>query len=225
MASDADLRLVDAAERGDVPEIERLVAAGADPNALEGIAVAIMTPLQQAALYNHTAAVGALLAAGAHVNGTDSDGNTPLFYAAAAKDSSSTIDVLLAAGAALSHASAYGSTALHWAVRWDSLHAVRALLDAGARMYVRNNKGQPPIDMVRDARVGAAAVLVPARGTYAAPPPPFHPFCCAQLSSVSEAAGESGGPSIRTLLASAAPWSRRRPVAAACYGALWEDDA
>jgi uncharacterized protein len=217
MASDLNEALCVAAERGDVPEIERLVAAGADPNAFEGRAR--WTALQRAARFDHVAAVPALLAAGAHVNGTDSYGLTPLM-AAAWRGQSMTIAALLAAGADLQCANHQGTTALHWASAWGHLSAARALVGAGARLDVCNRSDERPIDVVRGARVGAARE----RHRQA----PRHPSpSLAPPEQVCSVAGdlESVRPALHALLARAEPWLRRRPVAAACYGALWEDDA
>jgi hypothetical protein len=38
-------------------------------------------------------------------------------------------------------------------------------------------------------------------------------------------ADKSDAAAIRALLTFAAPWSRRRPAAIACYGDVWEGDA
>jgi len=65
-----DTDLVSAAVWGQVEEIERLIAAGADVNAL----VDGWTPLQKAADNGHVAAIEALVKAGAHVDGANSSG-------------------------------------------------------------------------------------------------------------------------------------------------------
>jgi hypothetical protein len=146
MASEVNERLCDAAGRGDVAEMERQIAAGADPNAFEG--TGRFTPLRQAAMKGHVAAIAALLAAGAHVDGTSATGTTPLMWAAGG-DRAAAIDALVAAGADVHRVNDGGFTALHCAVAKDRIAAARALLEAGARTDVRDGDGQRPIDMVR----------------------------------------------------------------------------
>jgi uncharacterized protein len=150
--SSANEKLRDAAERGNVAEIERLVAAGADPNAV----VVDWTPLQKAAVYGQVAAMAALLKAGARVDGADSAGQTPLILAAA-NGQTAAIDALLAAGANVNHARNNGNTALHLASMGGRLDAARVLLEAGAKADVRNNDGKRPIDVVRCAAPSLAA--------------------------------------------------------------------
>jgi ankyrin repeat protein len=142
--SSANVALRNAAYRDDVAEIERQIAAGADPNAL----VDDWTPLQMAAREGHVAAIGSLLKAGARVNGASSRGWTPLMYAAGSGHAAA-IDALVAAGADVHHTSNLGNTALHWASMYGYLDAARVLLEAGAKTDVRNKEGKRPIDDVR----------------------------------------------------------------------------
>jgi ankyrin repeat protein len=212
MASEANLRLNEAAERGDVAEIERLVAAGADPNVLVGD----WTPLLCAAERGHVAAIAALLAAGARVDGKASDGWTPLSRAAV-KGNTATVDALLSAGADVHQANARGDTALFFVSRWGHIDATRVLVEAGARTDARNHKGKRPIDVVRAPLTRS---LVAAARTCLVSAPPR------RLAQVCVWAGDKSKlPALRALLASAAPWSRRRPVAIACYGVEWEWEA
>jgi ankyrin repeat protein len=144
--SSANDKLVDAARDGDVAEIERQIAAGADPNAL----VDDWTPLQRAAANGHIAAIAALLKAGARVDGANSYGCTPLMWAAA-NGHTAAVDALVAAGADVHRADMYGNTALNDASAYGRLDAARVLLEAGARADVRNEDGKRPIDEVRAA--------------------------------------------------------------------------
>jgi ankyrin repeat protein len=145
--SSASVKLRDVAQRGDVAEIERQIAAGADPNAFEGTSG--WTPLQRAAQGGHVAAIAALLMAGAHVDGVDSGGRTPLMYATE-HGHAAAIDALVAAGADVHRANHNGNTALHWASRSSQPDAARILLEAGTRTDARNKSGKRPIDVVRD---------------------------------------------------------------------------
>jgi uncharacterized protein len=144
--SSADEELCVAAAGGDVAEIERQIAAGADPNAFEGSRS--YTPLRWAAFGGQEAAVAVLLKAGARVDGTDSDGTTPLMSAAGCGRTAA-VEALVAADADVNRGDTKGDTALHWASMKGSLDAARVLLEAGAQADVRNKRGQPPIDVVR----------------------------------------------------------------------------
>jgi len=139
--------LCNAAERSDVGEVERLIAAGANPNAFEG--TDNEPPLQRAAVLGNMPVIAALLKAGAHVNGARSDGTTPVMRAAF-NGFAAAIDALIAAGADAQRANNSGFTALHWASRYGYLDAVRVLLEAGAKTDVRDGVGKRPIDRVCD---------------------------------------------------------------------------
>jgi hypothetical protein len=146
--SSADYELCRAAESGNVAEIERLIAAGADANAVTLDYFGAWTPLQKAAKNGHLPAIAALLAAGARVDGASKYGSTPLMVAARYGQTAA-IDALLAAGADVHHAGTDGDTALHWASRHGHLDATRMLLEPGAKADVRNKEGKRPIDVVR----------------------------------------------------------------------------
>jgi ankyrin repeat protein len=144
--SSANEELCGAAYRGDVAEMERQIAAGADANAFEG--TGDWTPLQMAAANGHVAAITALVKAGARVDSADSCGTTPLMWAAYSGHTAATIE-LLAAGAEVNRTINNGSTTLHWASNKGRLETARVLLEAGSRAEVRNREGQRPIDVVR----------------------------------------------------------------------------
>jgi ankyrin repeat protein len=143
----ANDKLVNAAYSGDVAEIERLIAAGADPNA--DIGTGAGRPLRAAAENGHVAAMAALLKAGAHVKGATSAGITALVLAAG-RGHTAAVDALVAAGADVHHANKNGDTALHRASVNGRLDAARALLEAGAKTDVCNKEGKRPIDVVRE---------------------------------------------------------------------------
>jgi uncharacterized protein len=144
MAREANRRLCDAARLGDVTEIKRQLALGADASVL----VDDWTPLHWAGTYGHLAAIAALLAAGAGVDGTNSAGYTPLMFTV--DDGHAAVAAaLLSAGADANHASADGYTALHRASMYGHVEAARALLEAGARTDVRRADGKRPLDVVR----------------------------------------------------------------------------
>jgi ankyrin repeat protein len=86
-----------AAANGDVVEVARLLARGADPGEPDA---AEFTPLHFAAQEQHPEVVALLLEAGADVQARDRWGNTPLWRAVfTAHGDASTSSTLLAAGA------------------------------------------------------------------------------------------------------------------------------
>jgi ankyrin repeat protein len=210
MASRANWSLSDAAERGDVAGIAAALLAGADPNAFEGSQG--WGPLLRAAWNDHVAAIAALLAAGARVDGANSIGITALM-SAAANDRAVAIDALLAAGADVNRADSDGDTALHGASIKGNLHTARALVEAGARTELSNKFGRRPIDLVRPPLARPLRLRVRATAPL--------PCSCAQVWAKDEALEAA----VTGLLVAAAPWSRRRPVAVACYGMDWEWEA
>jgi ankyrin repeat protein len=211
MASGANERLCGAAMLGDVAGIAAALLAGADPNAFEG--TDSLTPLRCAARNGHVAAIAALLAAGAHVDGRDILGGTPLMYAAD-RGHTAALDALLAAGADVNHTGIHGDIALHWASNAGCLDAARVLLVAGARTDVCTKRGQRPIDEVR---APTRSLRVASRSR--------HPAALPRRFTQIRWNGGAFKAAIRALFASTAPWSRRRPVALACYAVELEWEA
>ncbi len=119
--------LGDAAKRGDVAEIERLLASGTDANEQDPSA----SPLHWAAAFGHVDAVELLADAGANLEAQSSMLGTPLI-AAIRLNRPETVRALIAAGATLDGRDDEGYTPLIMAVLQESLPAVDALLSAGA---------------------------------------------------------------------------------------------
>jgi len=208
-----DRELRHAARHSRIVDVERLIAAGADPNACEGRAD--RGPLQLAADGGHLEVIAALLAAGAHVDGATLFGDTPLMYATGRRNTA-TLEVLIAAGADVNRADRSGRTALHLAARNGKMNMVRLLLEEGARVDLHDMYGKRPIDVVRyfhdcdcllDVRTASLCHV-----RYA---------CCVQVCA--EAADKSTKAALRKLLLAAEPWGRRRAAAMACYSSVWEE--
>lgn len=132
-----------AVHENNVAEVQRLLAAGANPNAKNDYG---LTPLAEAAVVNNTAIIKALLDAGAEPNALHFDGQTALMVIAR----STNVDaakLLIAKGANVNIAEAQkNQTALMWAAAQSQGPMVKALLDAGAdpnaRTVINENAAQ-----------------------------------------------------------------------------------
>ncbi|MEV2272201.1 ankyrin repeat domain-containing protein [Nonomuraea africana] len=141
-------QLYQAALAGNLETVSELLAAGADPNVVsegedEGL------PLCGAAAWDHVAVVGALLAAGADVNGREPDGWQPLAWAAA-NGHADTARVLIEAGADVDTANDSGDTPLTLAARRGALGVVQVLLEAGADVSKYDGDGDTALDIAAD---------------------------------------------------------------------------
>jgi ankyrin repeat protein len=95
------------------------------------------TALIAASSHGHTAAVQALIGAGADLNLPSNDGWTAL-ASASCRGHVTTIQVLIGAGADLNLQDKAGWTALMRASLWGHISAVQALLEAGADRSIRD---------------------------------------------------------------------------------------
>ena len=127
-----------AAERGDVAEIARLVAARADPNARDGHR---RTPLHVAAYRSRLDAMRALVAAGADPNALEGDRYDIVTIAAVANDVPVLRRALELGASAKNVTSRYDGTALIAAAHLGHDEVVRILIRAGAPLDHVNNLG------------------------------------------------------------------------------------
>lgn len=107
-----------------------------------------ITPLAMAARFGNTAAVDALLQAGANADLAIKDRwqSTPLMEAA--RDGYEEIGrMLLRAGARVNHRDVAGGTALHWAVRAGETRFAKMLYENGADPNVAEWTGDRPYDI------------------------------------------------------------------------------
>jgi ankyrin repeat protein len=142
-----DEQLIDACERGDSAEVERLVKMGAT---IEGERCYPMTPLTTASACGYGPIVEYLLEKGARVDAPDKwhgagggGHRTPLMFAAACGH----IDVakmLLGKGADVMVTDAgLGAAVVFWAVCSGKVEMLELLVSSGASLLARDRLGQP----------------------------------------------------------------------------------
>jgi hypothetical protein len=105
--------MCDAASAGDVPQVGRLLGAGADARrkSRDG-----SSPLHLAAAGGHLAVLKSLIMHGARVEATDSDGRTAL-HRAVLGGQSSVIPYLIGAGVSIDAKDCFGCAAIHYAAQ------------------------------------------------------------------------------------------------------------
>ncbi len=127
-----------AAWAGDVAEIRRLAAAGADLESVDG---AGRTPLHVAAFASHDAAVAALVELGGDPNRLENDKYDIITIAAVAGDAELVRLAASVGGNAANVTSIYDGTALIAAAHLGHVEVVQALIDAKAPLDHINNLG------------------------------------------------------------------------------------
>jgi ankyrin repeat protein/beta-lactamase regulating signal transducer with metallopeptidase domain len=135
-----------AAAAGDVEQVQKLLAQGADVHAKDENG---RTPLHSAARQARKDVVEVLLARGANVNEVDGSGQTPL-HLAANFGWKPVPELLLAHGAQIDARDKAGNTPLHAAA--DQVNVEKDLLEfliaKGADVKARNEAGQTPLHRV-----------------------------------------------------------------------------
>ncbi len=123
-AQNRDTALIEAAGKGDLAAVEKLIREGAGVNARGSRG---RTALLAATHGNHVAVARALIAAGADVNAKDDIQDSPYLYAGA-EGRTEILKMTLAAGADLKATNRYGGTALIPAAHHGHPETVRVLL-------------------------------------------------------------------------------------------------
>ena len=167
--------LVAAMSDGSAEIVRLLIAKGARVKAVDGLKT---TALLAATAGNSTDTVRILLDAGLDVNAADFTGSTPLMNAAA-NGNLAAVKMLLAKGAKVNTVSgppgaqvkngtiALGNfTALHFAAALGPADLVKALLDAGAAVNVKDARGMTPLMLAvgTDRQDASVVALLLAQG-------------------------------------------------------------
>ena len=125
-AAMADRELFKASARGDVSEVRRLLAAGAQPDGYKDRGDS--TALHQAATHGHTGVVQELLAHGADIHAVNKAWNTPLYHPAR-RGFEEIVHLLLQRGAKLEGPTKRIDTALHAACDGGHLTIVKLMVE------------------------------------------------------------------------------------------------
>jgi hypothetical protein len=147
--------LHEAAAKGDVAEIEKLITEGEKPNIQDSRS---RTPLHVAVYLKRHDAARALLRLGANPNALEIDRYDIVTIAAVANDAhlghTEVVKILIAAKAPLNHVNNLGWTALMEAIVLGSggtnhTATVRALVEAGADVNIADRRGMTPLQHAR----------------------------------------------------------------------------
>jgi ankyrin repeat protein/beta-lactamase regulating signal transducer with metallopeptidase domain len=140
------LSLHEAAAAGDLEQVNKLLAQGADIHAKDEDG---RTPLHSAAWYGQKDVVAVLLAQGANVNEADGSGKTPL-HLAANFGQKLVPELLLAQGTQINARDKAGNAPLHAAAGFAAVSEdlLELLIAKGADVKARNEAGQTPLHCV-----------------------------------------------------------------------------
>jgi ankyrin repeat protein len=140
----ADEQLIRAVRQKDLAEVERLLQAGADPNADKVAGFEGRPPLFHAATFGYTDIAQELIDKGANADyGAAQGAVTPLMIASL-NGAASTVELLIGSGASV-NARAGASTALTEAMRRGYPEVIALLLAAGADPDVPMEDGSTPL--------------------------------------------------------------------------------
>lgn len=139
-----------ATREGHLQMVILLLKHGADPTLLdkEGL-----NCLHLATQNGYTSIVAYLLAVGYEINCPDTNGMTPLMWAAFRVKTSDPTRLLITLGASLNLTDRNRNTALHWAVYYRNRTAFQLLVKAGANVFIENSSGETPLDIARKLRI------------------------------------------------------------------------
>ena len=125
-----------------------LLERGAGANALDNLG---LTPLLHASAEGCPELVSLLLDHGANIEHREYVCNMNALHTAAQADNASVVSQLIQLGLAVDDPDQSGWTSLHNAVRFGCQASAEILLENGASLMVRNNRGWTALDIARNA--------------------------------------------------------------------------
>jgi serine/threonine-protein phosphatase 6 regulatory ankyrin repeat subunit A/serine/threonine-protein phosphatase 6 regulatory ankyrin repeat subunit B len=140
--------LFDAAKRGDLNKVQKLLAQGADVNAKRNDGA---TPLMMAAYHGRMDVCELLISKGADINSQDEDGKTALMWTASDHRHTDVCELLISRGADVNSKDYYGQTALTWAAGNGYKDICELLISKGADVNARNNDGFTALRLAIDS--------------------------------------------------------------------------
>lgn len=140
VSADSDQKLVAASVTGNLDEINELIAAGANANAISDSSKG-WTALMYAAENDDPRVVQALIDAGADVNAKNDAGGTALMRSIVCENSD-VAAALINSGASVNEKNNEGQTALMIAIIVENLDVVKVLIAAGADVNAKDAEGE-----------------------------------------------------------------------------------
>lgn len=136
-----------AARSGHVNMVATLIRHGANPLVLdvEGFAV-----IHLATMFMHTNVVAYLLVKGVDPDMPDKFGVTPLMYAAQRVHSRDPAQLFITFNARINAQDPKGNTALHYCVAYNNMTVMDILINRGASIDIKNNKGLTAYELAVD---------------------------------------------------------------------------
>ncbi len=151
--------LFEAVKKGDIEQVKKFIAAGADVNARNNRSV---TPLHFAATNGHEEIARLLIAEGANVNVNMGDYSWTPLHDAANRGHTKLVKLLLEKGAKVDAGYNYGHTPLYYAIWSEDEESVRILIAAGADVN-GPKQGYPPLFYaVRKSHEGIVKAIIDA---------------------------------------------------------------
>ena len=193
------IALSDAVRTGNIEDVKKHLAAGADVNAKDmyedtplyeavklgykGIAELLLAngadvnvknnvgwvPLHMATALDHKEIVELLVTNGANVDAKDDDGSTPMHYAAW-YDRKEVAELVIAGGADVNAKDENGWTPLHYATDAGLMEISGLLIEQGADVNARDMDGKTPLDRAIQLNRTEIADLLRKHGLPAIPP-------------------------------------------------------
>jgi ankyrin repeat protein len=142
-ASHATELLLKASLHGDVQEIKKAIALGADVNGKNSQGD---TPLNMVCRLSYFKLAKYFIDCGAEVNTANNEHITPLHYAVE-YNNVKMVHMLLQHGANIDARDKINETPLHWAGWTGNIASAKLLLRFGANPYSKNNTGVTPLDL------------------------------------------------------------------------------